>query len=126
MVVLSPVPAKDGGNVVVRLDDDSAPASRPLVRPHPDPVHVLPDVVMFTTGPLAPTAISATLVPKRAVRTTGPGKEQLDPVIAFLAQAPRVEFFQRVPLVRGSPFLSVVRDAALSLGGYGVDDFGLG
>jgi hypothetical protein len=114
MVVLGPVPAKDGGNVVVRLDDDPAPASRPLARSHPDPVHVLPDVSMFTTGPLAPAAISATLVPEGAVRTTGVGKEQFDPVIAFLAQAPRVEFFQRVPLVRGSPFLPVMRDAALS------------
>jgi hypothetical protein len=92
MVVLSPVPAKDGGNVTVRLDCDFAPASRPLARPHP-PVHVFPDVYLFTTRSLAPTGISTTLVKKAGGRTIGPRKEQLDPVIAFLVQAPRVEFF---------------------------------
>ncbi len=58
MVVLGPVPAQNGRNVVIRLDSDSAPASRPFARQLPDPIHILPDVFRFTTGSLARTGIS--------------------------------------------------------------------
>ena len=120
MVVLSPVPTKHGGNVVVRLDDDLAPASRPLARPRLVPT--LPDVFFLTARPIARARVDPALVPKWAVRTTYSRNEQLDPVIAFLAHAPRVELFQRVPLVSRTPFLPVVRDASQPFGGRGVDD----
>ena len=46
-------------------------------------------------------------------------------MIAFLALAPRVELFQRAPLVGRTPSLPVVRDTPQPAGGFGVDDFGL-
>jgi hypothetical protein len=70
MVVRGLVPAQNGRNVVIRLDNDSAPAPRPFARQLPDPIHVLPDVFSFTTGSLARTGISPILVPEWAVRTT--------------------------------------------------------
>jgi hypothetical protein len=73
MVVLGLVPAQDGRNVVIRLDPDSAPASRPFARPLPDSIHALPDVFIVTAGSLARTGISSILVPKcqwAGVRTT--------------------------------------------------------
>lgn len=70
MVVLGLVPAQNGRNVVIRLDSDSAPASRPFARQLPDSIHVLPDVFIFTAGSLARTGISMILVPEWAVRTT--------------------------------------------------------
>ena len=125
MVVFSPVPAKYGGHVVVRLDDDPAPAPRPLA--HPRPVLELRDVLGLAARPLARAPVDPALVPDWAVRATSSGKAQLDPVIAFLARAPRVELFQRAPLVGRIPFLPVVRDASQPFGGCGVDDdFGLG
>ena len=125
MVVLSPVPAKHGGNVVVRLDDDLAPASRPLDRPRL--VLGLPDVLFLTARSLARARVDPVLVPKWAVRAKCSRNEQLDPVIAFLARAPRMKLFQRVPLVGRTPFLPVVRDASQPFGGCRVDDnFGLG
>jgi hypothetical protein len=123
MVVLSPVPAKHGGNMEVRLDDDPAPTPRPLARPRP--VHALPDVFSFPAGSLARARVAPTLAPNRAVRTTCARGEQLDPVIAFLALAPRVELFQRAPLVGRTPSPPVVRDAPQPVGGFGVDGFGL-
>jgi len=126
MVVLGPVPAKDGGNVVVRLDHDPAPAPRPLGRAGPaEPVRVLPGVFAFAAGSLPGADVYPLLAPKRAVRGgTLLGDEKLDPVIEFLGHAPRVKLVQRAPLVGGmsSP---VVRDASESLGGCGVDRFGL-
>ena len=70
MVVLGLVPAQNCRNVVIRLDNDSAPASRPFARQLPDSIHVLPDVFSFTTGSLARTGINSILVPKWAGRTT--------------------------------------------------------
>ena len=70
MVVLGLVPAQNCRNVVIRLDNDSAPASRPFARQFPDSIHVLPDVFSFTTGSLARTGINSILVPKWAGRTT--------------------------------------------------------
>ena len=73
MVVLGIVPAQNGRNVVIRLDSDSAPASRPLARllPNSTSMQVLLDVFSFATGSLAPTGISSSLVPQWAARTTG-------------------------------------------------------
>jgi len=70
MVVLGLVPAQNGRNVVIRLDVDSAPAPRPFARPLglPDSISARPDVLFFTTGPLARTGISQTLVSEWAVR----------------------------------------------------------
>lgn len=64
MVVLGLVPAQNGRNVVIRLNPDSASASRPFARPLPDSIHALPDVVMFSAGSLARAGISSMLVPK--------------------------------------------------------------
>ena len=72
MVVLGLVPAQNGRKVVIGLDPDSAPASRPFARPLPDPVRVLLDVFSFTTGALARTGISAVLVPVCVLRRTAP------------------------------------------------------
>lgn len=124
MVVLGPIPAKHSGNVVVRLDDDPAPAPRPLAQPRP--VLELPDVLGLAARPLARAPVDPALVPDWAVRATSSRKAQLDPVIAFLARAPRMELFQRAPLVGRTPFLPVVRDASQPFGGRGIDDdFGL-
>jgi hypothetical protein len=133
MVVLGLVPAQNGRNVAIRLDSDSAPAPRPFARPLPDSIHVLlPDVFIFTTGSLARAGISSMLVPKcrwagarRLRRTTlcGTRKEQLDSEVEFLIDAPRVEFFQGVPLVSWSSSFPVVRDASVPFGRCGVDCF---
>ena len=51
MVVLGLVPAQNGRNVVIRLDTDSAPASRPFARQLANFIHVLSDVFFYRRFP---------------------------------------------------------------------------
>ena len=70
MVVFRYVPAQDGRDVMIRLDYDSALASRPLARQIPGPANTLPGIFSFSTASLARTRISSTLVTQRTIRTT--------------------------------------------------------
>lgn len=123
MVVFGLVPAQNGRNVGIRLDFDSAPAPRPFARQLHDPIHALPDVFRLTTGPLARTGINSFLVPKWTVRMTRGRETKLDSVIEFFVDAPRVELFQRVPLVSWTSLFPVLGDASAPSGCRGVDCF---
>lgn len=125
MAVLGPVPAQNGRNVVIRLDPDPTPASRPLARPLPTSLLALSDVFLLATGSLARTEISSVLCPKWACRTTVRRKKQLDSVIDFLVDTPSLEFFHGVPLVGRTLILPVVRDASEPIGCCGFNYFDL-